>query len=383
MELGSFVILSGLVGGVAYKLSGFARSGFALLKRYCVTTIEINSQANLYYKFDSYITSKIKKNRIIELHSEETPQLLGSGLHYFFLKGTLCLLYKSIKTDCHNGGVIKTLHLTILTRNLNKIQDLINEIVSYDNSAQDYIEIQNNDHYDYWYEPRKIPKRSLNSIVIDKKIKTNLLEDIQSFLGKEEFYRNKGIVWKRGYCFHSVPGAGKSSLIRAIASEFDIKIYALDLSAVNDTTLRSLLTGLNKFSTPSLIGKKSYKIKDSVRLLVIEDIDAIFDGRENKVEGSKLTFSGLLNVLDGLNSTSGLITIITTNHLEKLDPALIRSGRIDKVIKLDLPTDDLIREMIGRFITASSEQEQVFTEIKSEGLVSMAQIQDKLIRRIL
>lgn len=383
MELGSFVILSGIVGGVAYKLLGFARSGFALLKRYCVTTIEINSHANLYYKFDSYVTSKIKKNRIIELHSEETPQLLGSGLHYFFLKGTLCLLYKSIKTDCPNGGVIKTLHLILLTRNLNKIQDLINEVVSYDNSERNYLEIQNNDTYDCWNEPRKISKRSLDSIVIDKNIKANLLEDIQSFLKKEEFYRNKGIVWKRGYCFHSVPGAGKSSLIRAIASEFDIKIYALDLSVVNDTTLRSLLTGLNKFRTPSPIGNKSYKIKDSVSLLVIEDIDAIFDQRENKIPDSKLTFSGLLNVLDGLNSTSGIITIITTNHLEKLDPALIRSGRIDKVVQLDLPTDDLIREMIGRFIDNKEDQQIVFDEIKSEGLISMAQIQDKLVKRIL
>jgi len=159
--------------------------------------------------------------------------------------------------------------------------------------------------------------------------------------------------------------------------------YALDLSVVNDTTLRSLLTGLNKFRTPSPIGNKSYKIKDSVRLLVIEDIDAIFDQRENKVPDSKLTFSGLLNVLDGLNSTAGLITIITTNHIDKLDPALLRSGRIDKVIKLDLPTDDLIREMIGRFLDNKDEQEVVFNEVKSEGLTSMAQIQDKLVKRIL
>lgn len=392
MELGSFVIISGLIGGVVYKLSGFARSGFALLKRYCVTTIEINSQANLYYKFDSYITEKIKKNRIIELHSEETPQLLGSGLHYFFLKGTLCLLYKSIKTDNPNGGVIKTLYLTIFTRKLDKINKIIDEVIAYGSHNKNYLELQHSQGHAYdaiWGEPIKIQKRTLDSIVIDKNTKNSFIQDFKDFLSKKTLYESLGIVWKRGYCLHSLPGMGKSSLIRAIASEHDLKIFSLDLSSIpSDSVLKNLITNLNKYRTTEAYGSSiswtDRKLQLApVNLLIIEDIDTMFCGRENKIKDSQLTFSGLLNVLDGLSSASGIITIITTNHLEKLDPALIRSGRIDKIIELLPPTDDLIKEMIKRFIDNLGEQQIVFNEIKSEGLSSMAQIQDKLIKKIM
>ncbi len=65
-------------------------------------------------------------------------------------------------------------------------------------------------------------------------------------------------------------------------------------------------------------------------ILLLEDIDAIFSQREKGVFTSrKLTFSGFLNALDGVRSQEGQILFMTTNHIENLDPALLRPGRTD------------------------------------------------------
>ena len=69
-------------------------------------------------------------------------------------------------------------------------------------------------------------------------------------------------------------------------------------------------------------------------IILLEDIDGIFKGRESVQETrenrSQVTFSGLLNALDGVRSQEGRILIMTTNHRENLDPALMRPGRADR-----------------------------------------------------
>ena len=84
-------------------------------------------------------------------------------------------------------------------------------------------------------------------------------------------------------------------------------------------------------------------------ILLIEDIDKVFAGRENVSDKANITFSALLNCLDGAFYKHGLITIITTNHIEKLDEALLRTGRIDNKIEIPLPTDKEISEYLAVF----------------------------------
>lgn len=85
-------------------------------------------------------------------------------------------------------------------------------------------------------------------------------------------------------------------------------------------------------------------------LLVIEDVDALFkeDRKTNNLR-SPLTFSGLLNVLDGLVSVDGVVTVLTTNHIERLDPALLRAGRIDRRFKFNPPTRKEIAALFQNF----------------------------------
>ncbi|XP_042461617.1 AAA-ATPase At3g28580-like [Zingiber officinale] len=186
------------------------------------------------------------------------------------------------------------------------------------------------------------------TLAMDPDKKREIVADLEAFRSGKDFYAKIGKPWKRGYLLHGPPGTGKSTMIAAIANYLDYDVYDLELTSVKDNTeLRKLFI--------ETTGKS---------IIVIEDIDCSLDltgerkkkkkkddkeedGKEGdrkppvKPHGddekqSKVTLSGLLNFIDGLWSACGgeRLIIFTTNHVEKLDPALIRRGRMDKHIEM-------------------------------------------------
>lgn len=135
-------------------------------------------------------------------------------------------------------------------------------------------------------------------------------------------YITRGIPYRRGYLFHGPPGTGKTSFISALAGHFGYSVCMLSLSerTLDDERLAYLLSNAPPNS-----------------FIVLEDVDAAFVSRDlyensqhKAYEGmTRVTFSGLLNALDGVASSEERILFMTTNHLNRLDPALIRPGRID------------------------------------------------------
>ncbi|CAI9283246.1 unnamed protein product [Lactuca saligna] len=184
---------------------------------------------------------------------------------------------------------------------------------------------------------------SFQTLAMDPVKKQEIVDDLTTFSNAEEFYNRIGRAWKRGYLLYGPPGTGKSTMIAAMANFLCYDIYDLELTAVKDNTeLRRLLIETSSKS-----------------IIVIEDIDCSMDltGQrkkdkeepeesdpakkpvkppENESKASKVTLSGLLNFVDGLWSACGgdRLIVFTTNHVEKLDPALIRRGRMDKHIEL-------------------------------------------------
>lgn len=158
------------------------------------------------------------------------------------------------------------------------------------------------------------------------------LNEIQTWLDHEKWFRSKGIPWRRGWLLHGPPGTGKSTLIRSIAMEFDLPVYVLDLSSLDNPGLASAWQEVQQ---------------NAPAIALIEDIDSIFEGRENVSQQSALrntlTFDCLLNTISGVNNSDGVFLFVTTNKIEKLDPALgipkngtsTRPGRIDRIIQLE------------------------------------------------
>tara|TARA_Y100000741_G_C18158445_1_gene520177 strand:- start:311 stop:910 length:600 start_codon:yes stop_codon:yes gene_type:complete len=144
------------------------------------------------------------------------------------------------------------------------------------------------------------------------------------------------------------PGTGKTSTILAIASKTKRKIYRVNLVAPKLCD-NSLLLAMNDAQKESII--------------VMEDIDALFGKFRDKQEEFSVTFSGLLNAIDGIgDNTRGIMFIFTSNHPERIDPALRRKGRIDLSISLSYCSSKECVEMFLRFYPNQYENAKIFSD---------------------
>ena len=166
-----------------------------------------------------------------------------------------------------------------------------------------------------------------------------IVSDVRDFLNSAKWYYDRGITYRRGYLLHGPPGTGKSSIIQALAGELNYNIAMLDLSerGMTDDRLNYLLT---------VIPRRT--------LVLLEDADAAFSRRRVQTDadgycGANVTFSGLLNALDGVASAEERLLFLTTNHAEQLDEALVRPGRVDITVRLGEATRWQFKRLWDRF----------------------------------
>lgn len=171
------------------------------------------------------------------------------------------------------------------------------------------------------------------------------LREARTWLSRRDWYAARGLAWRRGLMLHGIPGTGKTSMAKALAHDLGLPLYVLRLAGMSDYMFMKAWS-LVKENTPSAV--------------LIEDIDAVFDGRRNisnaagpyddekseefggRRQGimmSLLSFDTLINTLDGAERADGVFVVITTNNPAKVDPALggqgqSRPGRVDRVIEL-------------------------------------------------
>ncbi|XP_073221055.1 AAA-ATPase ASD, mitochondrial-like [Cicer arietinum] len=190
-----------------------------------------------------------------------------------------------------------------------------------------------------WWKPRSSKwsqttfehPATFETLAMDQEKKEEIIDDLIKFKSGKDYYAKVGKAWKRGYLLYGPPGTGKSTMISAIANFMNYDVYDLELTTIKDNNeLKRLLIATSSQS-----------------IIVIEDIDCSIDltGQRTKDEKedkdgngkeSNVTLSGLLNFIDGIWSACGSerIIIFTTNFVDKLDPALIRRGRMDKHIEM-------------------------------------------------
>ncbi|KAK9684630.1 hypothetical protein RND81_10G221400 [Saponaria officinalis] len=178
--------------------------------------------------------------------------------------------------------------------------------------------------------------------------KREIVEDLLSFSKSKDFYARVGKAWKRGYLLYGPPGTGKSTMIAAMANLLGYDVYDLELTSVSSNEeLRRLLISTDKKSIIAIedvdcsldITQKRDEIPmntSSNTTSIGTKIKAREGKSENTTKQSGVTLSGLLNFIDGIWSASEgeRIFVFTTNSLAKLDPALIRTGRMDKHIEM-------------------------------------------------
>ncbi|OQV10631.1 hypothetical protein CLAIMM_14598 [Cladophialophora immunda] len=194
------------------------------------------------------------------------------------------------------------------------------------------------------------PSRPISTVVLDYEPKKRILSDMNHFLhpSTTRRYANLGIPYRRGYLFWGPPGTGKTSMSFALAGVFGLPIYSVSLSEITLTEeeLIYLLTTLPYRCIVLLedidsAGASHSRIdsKDTSKKAGPEDVS----GKANSI-----SISGLLNAIDGVTSAEGRMLIMTTNHREKLDAALLRPGRVDVQVEFNLASKKQIRQLFLR-----------------------------------
>ncbi|KAF9429579.1 hypothetical protein BGZ94_010230 [Podila epigama] len=194
----------------------------------------------------------------------------------------------------------------------------------------------------YWSSSSTRSPRAFHSVILAKGLKEELLHDITAFRNSSQWYHDRGVPYRRGYLLHGPPGTGKTSFIVALAGHLrmSVCIVNLGISGLNDQQLDQLLNNAPRNS-----------------ILLMEDVDAALIKRQaGKAQSgsNNVTLSGILNALDGITAQEGSVVFMTTNHIRKLAPALIRPGRCDRKMLFDYADEHQIHGMFLKFFLSRS-----------------------------
>lgn len=180
-----------------------------------------------------------------------------------------------------------------------------------------------------WTRRDDLPPRTLDSVVLKDGQRERVVSDLAAFLAAEDDYGRLSQPWHRGYLFHGEPGTGKTSIARALANHFDLPVYYLPLGDLErDADLMALVGAIRAKS-----------------VLLIEDIDVYHAAVERDDTAGKASLAAMLNALDGVWTPHGLITILTTNHIDQIDDALLRAGRVDATEEFTVLDHDQARRL--------------------------------------
>ncbi|KAI3798865.1 hypothetical protein L1987_34149 [Smallanthus sonchifolius] len=223
-----------------------------------------------------------------------------------------------------------------------------------------------------------------DTLAMDTDAKEKVMKDLDRFVERREYYRKVGKAWKRGYLLYGPPGTGKSSLIAAMANYLKFDVYDLELTDIeSNSELRRLLVATANRSILVL-----EDIDCTVELHDREDAEAAKElVQENYQYGyrkeHKVTLSGFLNFIDGLWSSCGdeRIIIFTTNRTDKLDPALLRPGRMDVHINMSYCTPSGFRLLASNYLGIT--QHSLFEDIEDligEVDITPAEVAEQLLK---
>ncbi|KAI9853638.1 MAG: hypothetical protein M1813_002041 [Trichoglossum hirsutum] len=269
----------------------------------------------------------------------------SEGTHYFRYQGHLLAFTRVKEEKATVVWVSQTerIYISCLGRNTQVLKELLDE------AQRAYLERDGNRTIIYrgckqgggedatnWVRCMSRPPRPLSTVVLDEAQKRAFVDDVKEYLHPwtRRWYSNRGIPYRRGYLFHGPPGTGKTSLCFAVSGMFGLRIHVVSLNSrtLSEDGLESLFHNLPRrcvvlledIDTAGIAEKREREESEKEKLLE--------KASSGPTTPKGISLSALLNIIDGVASSEGRILVMTTNHIEKLDSALLRPGRVDMTI---------------------------------------------------
>ncbi len=384
-----------ILGGLLVWLRSVPLKIYNFIERFFIIKMEILDEDEAYHWMQVWLSERLKKTLSISVVThrqkddsddndfkikENKPKVYfvpACGTYFFWYKRRFVTLNRDRKDNATSSSPLmqnavtttspnnifrtkESFTLRIFSRNVELARQLIEDCreKAIPDDGKIDIRIAN---YSYWALGTRTQTRTLDSVILAGNQMEFLLNDIQKFQESQKWYQSVGVPWRRGYLLEGPPGSGKTSVIKALAGELKMNVYMLMLSdsEMSDSRFNDLLA----------------KVGDN-SILLLEDVDCAFTNRR-KSNGKSLTFSGLLNGIDGVATPEGRMVFMTTNHKERLDPALIRPGRVDIHLHIGNATKDQASRLFNRFFP---EYNRDFGALIPDGFYSMATLQNYLMQ---
>lgn len=283
-----------------------------------------------------------------------------SGYSYMYRDGRVVLIY-----NMSNSDETITWHMVIISIGkvvtIDALRNLIVEIGTATSSIKEKSEKKEVNVYNLVngnWQSYKMEKRDMTTVYLPSTVRNAVCDTFNDFRSQEELYSMCGVPYRKCLLFYGPPGCGKTSLVKSLCYEQQISIYTVNVNDeyINDDTI---ITVLNQLGASGL------------KVLLFEDIDTAFADKEKmahetkvsiekhtsekttseKVNRKFLTYTGLLNALDGvLSNQRGVVTVMTTNYPEKLGAAFVREGRIDMKFEIRRANHEQIEQMLTKLV---------------------------------
>lgn len=371
----------------------------AFIKRQCTTTLVFTNEDrglnhDYFLAFMEWFAQRkgasISRDFQLEITWGWEPQV-GPGaasIHYFIWNRRLFWL-KRARTEAQGAHQIRYIvTITMLGRSSKVIHAMID-----DYRPRKKSNVFNVYHYpgaqSGWKSYQAERMRRLETVVVNKDIKAQLKDEITTFFAARQWYEDRGIPYKRIFMIHGCPGSGKTSLIKSMAAFYNRDLCVLDLTTLGN---HSLIEAINSAPEQAMFliedfddAKASKRRKSLAKTADTREVpgnDSWTRSREAGEQLEKLTpavavgentssagadseffnfgtsLSGLLNALDGVTTLDDRIIFMTTNHPENIDPAVVRAGRVDRIIEVGALSAVEVRDYI-RLMFPDVEEERI------------------------
>lgn len=257
---------------------------------------------------------------------------LGAGKHLLWYKGRLWMMTIAINTD--SATQKEELYLRTIAFSSLPFQKLVGDLIEWMTVEKRTAIYKAYEHG--WSNSGHKEPRALDTLFYNDGVLESVLDDVEQWKNSKEWYHKRGIPYRRGFLFHGPAGTGKTSLVMTIAKMLDGDVYIIEpkdfgrmSSLIDDLSKNSVLL-IEDVDTASVVAKRTEKAQEST-----SSID--------------VTLSEILNSLDGVSTPENYVVIMTTNHIDKIDPALIRPGRIDRKVPMEELSENVAIRMVEAF----------------------------------